>query len=157
MKNVSDIAAEIAAYRSGYSLPAVFYRDASVFDQDVRAIVLRSWFYVCHESELPDTGSFQVLELAGESIIVVRTADGELRAHLNVCRHRGSRVCWEKSGQLRNFVCPYHGWAYNLEGDLLNNREMGHDFDKTAFGLKSIGVTTFNGFVFVNFVLVRSS
>ncbi|MEM7293092.1 MAG: aromatic ring-hydroxylating dioxygenase subunit alpha [Pseudomonadota bacterium] len=150
MNSKIDIDAAIAGYQRGYSLPAEFYCHPTVFERDIEAIALRSWFYVCHESEIADVGAFKLFELAGESIIVVRCDDGSVRAHHNVCRHRGSRVCWESSGQSKSFVCPYHGWAYNLRGELLNKREMDESFDKRLFGLKPAAVSCFHGIVYVN-------
>ena len=109
------------------------------------------WIYACHQSELVDSGSFKLLEIAGESLIIVRTCDGAIKAHVNVCRHRGSRVCSQRVGQVQNLVCPYHGWAYDLDGTLLSNREMPTGFDKSQYGLKSVAVSVVHGMVFINF------
>ena len=83
-------------------------------------IFARSWVPVCVADELAEPGSFVVCEVAGRSLIVCRNRAGELRAHHNVCRHRGSRLCAEASGRVeRFFQCPYHAWAYDLDGRLL--------------------------------------
>jgi choline monooxygenase len=79
-----------------------------------------SWVPVCVTGEIPDPGSFLVVEVAGRSIIVCRNRDGELRAHHNVCRHRGAQLCAEPAGRVdRFFQCPYHAWAYDLDGACL--------------------------------------
>jgi choline monooxygenase len=79
-----------------------------------------SWVPVCVTDELAEPGSFVVAELAGRSLIVCRNLDGELRAHHNVCRHRGTRICAEQRGRVeRFFQCPYHAWAYDLDGACL--------------------------------------
>jgi choline monooxygenase len=80
----------------------------------------RSWVPVCVTDELAEPGTFVVVELAGRSLIVCRNLDGELRAHHNVCRHRGTRICDENRGRVdRFFQCPYHAWAYDLDGACL--------------------------------------
>jgi len=80
----------------------------------------RSWVAVCVTDELAEPGSFVVVEVAGQSLIVCRNRAGELRAHHNVCRHRGSRLVAEDRGRAdRFFQCPYHAWAYDLDGACL--------------------------------------
>ena len=76
-----------------------------------------SWIPVCIADEVREPGDFLVVEVAGRSLIVCRNAEGELRAHHNVCRHRGSRLCDPGPGHAdRFFKCPYHSWAYDLDG-----------------------------------------
>jgi choline monooxygenase len=80
----------------------------------------RSWIPVCVTDEVSEPGSFVVVEVGGRSLIVCRNRAGELRAHHNVCRHRGSRLVAEASGSVeRFFQCPYHAWAYDLDGACL--------------------------------------
>ena len=82
-------------------------------------VFAKSWVPVCVPDEVRMPGQFHVVEVAGRSIIVTRNQQGELRAHHNVCRHRGSRLC-EGSGQVRRFFsCPYHAWGYDLDGACL--------------------------------------
>ncbi len=79
----------------------------------------RSWVPVCVTDEVAEPGQFVEVEVAGRSLIVCRNASGELRAHHNVCRHRGARLV-EGSGCVeRFFQCPYHAWAYDLDGACL--------------------------------------
>ena len=70
---------------------------------------------------------------------------------INVCRHRGSHVCYEKSGNANLLVCPYHAWSYDLDGSLRSARHMGKTLDKAKFGLKRIHVRVLEGLVFVCF------
>ena len=109
----------LARQKPGYALEQAFYLDADVYQQDVERIVLKSWILVGHASEIAEPGQFLVSEIAGESIIVVRNDAGEINALLNVCRHRGSRVCREDHGRTSRFVCPYHAWTYDLDGQLV--------------------------------------
>ncbi|MEM7209999.1 MAG: aromatic ring-hydroxylating dioxygenase subunit alpha [Pseudomonadota bacterium] len=140
----------LAQYQTGYSLPASLYNDASVFEADTESLFLSGWFYACHISEIQNVGDFVVLNIANESVIVVRVSEDSVQAHLNVCRHRGSRVCLESHGNSKNFACPYHGWAYGLDGKLLVSKEMPAEFDKSAHGLKAAAVEIVFSMVFVN-------
>jgi choline monooxygenase len=82
-------------------------------------VFAKSWVPVCVPDEVREPGDFIVVDVAGRSIIVTRNLDGELRAHHNVCRHRGARLC-EGSGHVKRFFsCPYHAWAYDLDGACL--------------------------------------
>ena len=71
----------------------------------------------CPSAALPEVGSYVAREAAGTPIVVVRGADGKVRAFRNACRHRGMQVA-SGTGCARAFVCRYHGWTYNLEGRL---------------------------------------
>ena len=141
----------IAAQPAGHALNQDFYADPRVFTRDVERIFMRDWLYVGHASQIPQAGDYFVFAIAGDSVIVVRGADGEIRALVNVCRHRGSRVCTETRGSTQWFSCPYHGWTYDLEGNLAAARQMPTDFDKSAHGLKRIHAAVFHGFILINF------
>ncbi len=145
------IAGLIAAQPKGHALNQDFYADPAVFAVDAERVFMRDWLYVGHVSQVPAAGDFFVFAIAGESVIVVRGGDGEIRALVNVCRHRGSRVCMEKRGSTQWFYCPYHGWTYDLEGNLAAARRMPKDFDKSAHGLKRIHAAVFHGFILINF------
>lgn len=133
------------------ALDRQFYCDAGIYDREVDRILLRSWLYACHLSEIPNVGDYQLLEFAGESAIVVRASDDQVCALVNVCRHRGSRVCLQKSGNERRLTCRYHGWTYGLDGALRAAAHMPDGFDKSGYGLKRISLRVFQGLVFVNF------
>jgi Rieske 2Fe-2S family protein len=143
------------------SLPSSAYTTPEAWQAERAAIFTREWFCVGREEDLPANGAHRVIELMGESVLLVRTKAGELRAHYNVCRHRGSRICdaandakWglELAGGVIGGVirCPYHGWAYGLEGDLLAAPGAGEGIDKPAFHLFPVGVACWGGFVFLN-------
>jgi choline monooxygenase len=96
------------------------YASADFHALERERIFARSWVPVCVADEVAEPGSFVVVDVAGRSLIVCRTRAGELRAHHNVCRHRGTRLCEVEHGSVeRFFQCPYHAWAYDLEGRLL--------------------------------------
>ena len=99
---------------------------------------------------MPEAGSYFLFELGGESIILVRGRDGEIRALANVCRHRGSRLCTAPAGRVAAFVCPYHAWTYGLDGRLRSRRAMPADFDPSRYGLKALRCEVFHGMIFIN-------
>ena len=119
------------------ALEQAFYSDYEIYQRDIEEIFLQSWLYAGHMSEIPKVGDWFLFELAGESIIIVRAADNKVNALVNVCRHRGSRICLEDSGCSKRLVCRYHGWSYDLEGDLQTAAHMDDDFDKSAIVFSS--------------------
>ncbi len=115
---VNDVKAILENWSGDHALPGALYRDAEVYETEIRRIFLRSWLYVGHQSQIPERGDYFLFEIAGESVIIVRNAEGGINALLNVCRHRGSRICDEPAGRKTRLVCPYHGWTYGLDGGL---------------------------------------
>ncbi|MWD27825.1 Rieske 2Fe-2S domain-containing protein [Aquicoccus sp. SCR17] len=136
-------------YVEGHALPRAFYTSREVYDHDIAAYWNQSWLWAGHVSQIPEPGDYFLFDYGPESIIVVRDRDGEIRAHLNVCRHRGSRVCVEQSGSARSFVCPYHAWTFDLSGQLRAGRAMGPDFDPGEYGLFPAQLRVFQGLIFV--------
>jgi Rieske 2Fe-2S family protein len=128
-----------------------FYGDPAVFARDVERMLSRHWLCAGHVSQVPKPGDFFLYEMAAESVIIARGADGAVRALANVCRHRGSRVCIEAAGSAKLFSCPYHGWTYNLDGSLCSARHMGAEFDAASHGLKEIPLRVVEGLILVSF------
>ncbi len=135
----------------GRSLLQGFYLEPAVYRAELERIIYPNWFVAGHKSEWEVPGDFRRFDVADESAIVVLDEDGELRAFANVCRHRGSRVCLEQHGRARAFSCPYHGWKYGINGDLVAARSMPDDFDMSAYGLKPVSVGIVHGVVLVSF------
>jgi len=146
----ADIAALIAAQPAGCSLAQPFYSDPRVFERDIERIFMRHWLCAGHVSALPRRGDYLLVEYGAESVIIVRGDDGALRALINVCRHRGSRVC-SAPGNAGSFSCPYHGWTYGLDGKLLSARHMPADFDLGGHGLRQIGLRVVAGLILISF------
>jgi Rieske 2Fe-2S family protein len=149
----AHLAALIRSRRPGHALPREFYTDPAIFERDLRSMLLKHWFCVGHASSLARTGDYLVVDFADESVIIVRTAAGEVRALLNVCRHRGSRVCTGRAGRAPagRFTCPYHAWTYDLDGQLLVARHMPEGFQRAEMGLKRLPVQVAEGLIFVSF------
>ena len=139
------------ALRRGATLPARWYSDPEILALEKRRIFARSWHYVGHLGQVPRPGDYFTCVLGDIPIVVVRGDDGELRAHVNVCRHRASEVA-RGEGRAKALICPYHGWTYGLDGRLLSaprsDRESG--FDPCELGLAAASVATWGNLVFVH-------
>lgn len=155
--NDSELNHLIARQKTGHALDNAFYGDEDIYRRDIERIYMRVWLYAGHQSEIPMKGDYFLYELAGESVIVVRGDGGAIHAHMNVCRHRGSHVCWEKKGSSKRFTCPYHGWTYALDGSLVAAAHMREGFDRSGYGLKPVHVNVYQGMIFINFAENPSS
>jgi Rieske 2Fe-2S family protein len=135
------------------ALPRYFYRSEVTYRTELQNIFFRSWLWAGHVSQVPNPGDYFLYKLDGEELIVVRGEDGAIRALVNSCRHRGSRVCESLQGNRKAFVCPYHGWVYNADGSLKAARHMDvmPDFRKEDHGLKQARVAERFGLIFINF------
>ena len=149
--STDQILSLVSRQPKGTPLLQEFYSDPAIFARDIERIHFRHWLCVGHESRIPDAGDWFRFDLAEESIIVVRGRDDRVRALVNVCRHRGSRVCYEEQGNARMLVCPYHAWTYDLDGKLRTARQMGANFDTSQHALPEIHVRILESLVFVCF------
>jgi Rieske 2Fe-2S family protein len=135
------------------TLPGRYYTDPEIFEREKRNIFERQWQYVCRAEDVPSPGRFVRVTVGNENVIVVRGRDGELRAFLNVCRHRGSTLCLTDRGDVgRSIRCPYHSWTYRLDGSLMsapNWSSMGAA-DKADFGLHPVHLGQWHGMVWLN-------
>ena len=147
------------------SLPSFYYQSADICAQERERIFYREWFCAAREEQLEKPGDYLVLDVAGESILLVRTKDMAIKAHYNVCRHRGARLVPEAKEEQSCGVrlgggvlvssgirCAYHQWTYSLDGKLLNApyTKEGEGFCKGDFSLYPVGVECWGGFIFVN-------
>jgi phenylpropionate dioxygenase-like ring-hydroxylating dioxygenase large terminal subunit len=133
------------------TLPWSWYADPAVLQLERERIFRRSWQYVGHLGDVPEPASFFATTVGGVPVVVVRDREDEIRAFLNVCRHRGSLVC-EGSGRRETLQCPYHAWTYGLDGRLITapraKREGG--IDESALGLVPLRLDTWGPLLFVN-------
>jgi phenylpropionate dioxygenase-like ring-hydroxylating dioxygenase large terminal subunit len=135
------------------TLPREAYLAPEYFAREKERIFCREWVCVGRAEELGAPGDYVVKDVAGESILIVRTRDGGLRAHYNVCRHRGSQLVPEcGTGRFAGGIrCPYHSWTYTLEGELRTAPflEESDGLARSELSLHRVGVDTWGGFVFV--------
>src|SRR3954464_6331939 len=148
----------------GLNTEPVSYEDSIApehYEKERDAIFRRTWLNVGRVEQLPRNGSYFTRELdaARTSVLIVKDMKGEVRAFQNMCRHRGNKLVWndypreETAGVCRQFTCKYHGWRYDLEGQLtfVQQEQEFFDLDKADFGLVAVNVDVWEGFIFVNF------
>lgn len=131
--------------------PLEHYRSKERFEAETERVLRRRFAAFCPSVALPEAGSFVARDTAGRPIVAVRGKDGVVRAFHNVCRHRGMRIAAD-SGCTNAFVCPYHGWTYELNGRLrhIPHAEGFPGLDKEQHGLAPLRAVERNGMVFVS-------
>lgn len=141
---------KIENYAPGYSLSQSFYKDPQIYALELETIFHEHWLFAGHLSQIPKVGDFFTVEFGAESIIIVRSKSGEVKAHANVCRHRGSRLCLETRGSKKLFTCPYHAWSFDLDGGLISARNMPEDFNLSKNGLHPVHIQLLGGLIFIS-------
>ena len=136
------------------TLPPECYTDKDFYEFEKEALYHHEWLCVGRESWVPNTGDYFTTQIIGEPIVVARGRDGQVNAMSSVCAHRAMLVA-EGSGNTRMFLCPYHHWAYGLDGKLTGAPAMEKtcNFKKEENGLTRFKVEIWQGFLFVNFDL----
>jgi phenylpropionate dioxygenase-like ring-hydroxylating dioxygenase large terminal subunit len=131
------------------TLPWSWYTDPEVLRREQERIFRGTWQYVGHEGELPEPGTFLAARAADVPVVLTRAGDGELRAFLNVCRHRGSVVV-DGGGKRESLQCPYHAWTYGLDGSLRAAPRAGEGIERDSLGLVPLSLERVGPFLFVN-------
>ena len=138
--------------RSG-EVDRTIFSDAELFELEIELIFGRGWLFLCHESQIPKPGDFFESVMGRDNVLVVRQKDKTIKALLNTCSHRGNAVCRAEEGNTKNFMCTYHGWTYDLAGNLVGvpglTEYYRDELDLAAHGLRSVAqVDSYHGFVF---------
>ncbi|MER7044634.1 aromatic ring-hydroxylating oxygenase subunit alpha [Streptomyces jumonjinensis] len=134
------------------TLPGHCYTSPEVFAREQENIFESLWFCAVRSAELDAPGAFRTVPVGRESVLITRNGEGEPRAFLNVCRHRGARLCTEESGAVRRTLrCPYHAWSYDLDGALVAAPNLARmpDVDRAAYGLRAVALREWLGYVWV--------
>ncbi|MDN5796412.1 MAG: aromatic ring-hydroxylating dioxygenase subunit alpha [Intrasporangium sp.] len=136
-------------------IPVEIFNDEQTFHAEMERIFTRTWVFVAHESEIPNPGDFVQRRIGLDPVIVTRDGKGGINVLSNYCRHRGTQVCQTDSGNSRFFKCPYHGWTYNNEGQLVGTPMMhqayGERLDPNDWSLlRAPRVDTRQGFIFAS-------
>lgn len=147
--NQEQVLSALRQRRPGFSLPADFYLDPSIFEMEMKAIFETQWLLAGNACEIPEVGDYLVAGIGQNSIIVLRSEDG-FKAFYNSCRHRGSRLCDKDKGHLNKIVCPYHHWTYGLSGELQHASDMGEDFRLSDYPLKPVHLKDICGLLYVS-------
>ena len=133
------------------SLPGWLYHDPEFLEAEKRVFLRAAPQVVCHESEIREPGEWRSLDYLGESVIVIRGDDGEVRSFANVCRHRGSRLVDGSGGCAKVLTCPYHAWSYGRDGRLVGvpHRDEYPGLRPEQHGLHAVALEQWHGFLFV--------
>jgi phenylpropionate dioxygenase-like ring-hydroxylating dioxygenase large terminal subunit len=144
---MSDIAGLIAAT----GVHSALYTDPAIFAREMAQIYTQNWVYVGHASEIPERGDYVRRTIGTEPVILVRAADG-INVLANRCTHRGNLLCQPERGKRRTFACQYHGWVFNMGGELVDTPlAAGTAADRAGLHLRQATVETYRGFVFATF------
>ena len=131
--------------------PVTNYNDPKKLDDEINTLFRKFPIIVAHISEVAEPGEFITHNDTGIPILVTRNSEGNLKAFINVCRHRGAKVELKECGKTRTFSCPYHSWTYGLNGEL-RGMPQPHGFDKLdkeRFGLAELPVFEHFGMIWV--------
>jgi predicted outer membrane repeat protein len=148
-ENVS-VEALLEQYKSGWSLEQPFYTSEEVLEAEWKYIFQKHWLFAGNTAQIPRAGDYFLYHLQNDSIIIIRGNNGEVYAHYNTCRHRGSAICSNDAGHAAKLICPYHQWVYDKDGTLLNARMMPDDFGKDDYSLHSAHVQVVEGLIFIS-------
>ena len=131
------------------------YSDDGLYQLELENLFARVWLFVGHESMIPKPGDFVQMYMAEDPVMVTRKKDGSISVFLNQCRHRGMRICRADLGNTKAFTCSYHGWTYDLGGNLVNvPRESDayfNEIDKSQWGPRQVAqLVNYKGLLFAN-------
>ncbi len=149
-----DLTAATVDPDADWSLPGWVYHDAEYHAVEMERVIRPSWQIVCHQSDIPAAGDYRTIDYLGESVIVMRGDDLQIRAFANVCKHRAMRLVEGPSGCAKKLVCPYHAWVYEPDGRL-SGVPMKGDYPALRLeinGLAPLDLEVWRGFVFVRLV-----
>src|SRR5262245_48564145 len=135
-----------------HTIPSSWYFDPGLYALECQRVFGSNWLLAGRADQVCNPGDFLTIEIAGEPILVVRDDQGTLRAFHNVCRHRAAQVINQPEGHATKLRCRYHGWTYDLRGQLRGTPEFDgvEDFCKESEGLVPMTVATHGLFVFVH-------
>lgn len=133
-------------------LPAWILNSSGVWELERDRLFSRTWQFLGHETEIPSPGDYVTRHIADNSIILARDEEGEIHAHLNMCRHRGNQMCKAEMGNASHFRCSYHGWTYKNSGELIGvpyfNEAYHKKINRKEWGLVRVPIDTYEGLIF---------
>lgn len=150
--SLSDLIGAAARPEEGL-LSGAIYSDNGIYALEQERIFRKTWLFLAHDGQIPNPGDFFTTFMGEDAVVVVRQMDGTVAAFLNQCRHRGARFCRSDTGTTKRFICPFHGWTYEISGGL---RHVPHEadgyrneLDKSAWGLTRVPrLESYKGLIF---------
>ena len=149
-QDYSQLIELISNQKENFPLDQQFYTTPSIYDIDLETFFYNQWIFIGHKSQIKNTGDYFLFKIGNESIIIIKDKNSKINCFYNVCRHRGSHICIEKEGKMKKLVCPYHAWAYDLEGNLISARMMDEKFNKNDWNLNKCSSKVYEGLIFIN-------
>ena len=134
------------------TLDGKYYLNEKIFNEELKNIFYENWLCVGRSNDIKDNGNYITFQIGNDSVIIVRNEKNQLNGFFNVCRHRGTRICIDKKGSLSKTIqCKYHGWTYNLNGNLVGapNMDNVNDFNKNDYPLHKVLIKEWDGFIFI--------
>ncbi|MAZ01782.1 MAG: ring-hydroxylating oxygenase subunit alpha [Sneathiella sp.] len=149
---ISNPAADIPGLIKDNGIHSSLYTDPNIFALEMDKIFQECWVFVGHLSEVPKRGDYIRRHIGCEPVLMFRTGDATATVLTNRCTHRGNLLCQEEKGRRRAITCQYHGWVFNLDGDLVDRPFSGGYCDKGGeLDLRKAKVAIYRGFVFATF------
>lgn len=147
-----DVERTLLPLERATQLPPQAFTDPAVLEWEIDQLFRRNWVCACHTDQVRERGQFVMVELGGDSVLVVADDDGLPRAFANRCRHRGARLVDTPEGTMPRLQCPYHAWTYGFDGALKNApfTEEIEDFDPSCMGLQPVRVAVVEGLVLLD-------
>lgn len=133
------------------TISPMIYADPRIYELELERVFARSWLFIAHETHIPKTGDYLATYMAEDPVIAVRQRDGGVKVFLNQCRHRGMKICRTDGGNAKIFTCTYHGWSYDIGGNLVQVPLEDRSFpclDKTEWGARQARVDSYKGLIF---------
>ena len=129
------------------------FTDASLYQQELEQVFGRCWLFLGHETQVPKPNDFVAAYMGEDPVLLCRDSKGKLHAFLNMCRHRGNRICRADAGNAPSFMCTYHGWTFSTDGKLVGvpgyKEAYFEELDRSQWGLVEAGqLDTYKGLVF---------
>lgn len=147
---VDKLAILLESRQPNFGLPRPFYHEESLYELEMEAIWRQGWLFAGHSCQIPNPGDYFLYDIEGDSVIVIRSENEYVNAFFNLCRHRGSVICQRPEGNVKRFICPYHQWTYDRNGNLLLNHGMQAELDKSQLGLHTVHAREVEGMIFIS-------